>query len=239
MGTAFRIRLLVLLTLLTFLGGGSASYAQRDASEPRRVEVELDRWEDKLVLALTHDFWLDVPDGVDVRVPSIGFNAHFFSDYAFKDGIVSFAWGFGVSSDNVHSNAMFVQEAFEDGTVGDQILTVFPDEYEYETSKFNTTYLEIPIEFRVITKGRSPFKFAAGFKVGYMVGNKWKIIDTEGKRKYFDFDHMNKLRYGLTARLGVGKVQLMGFYSLVPLIEPGLGTEVIPVSVGLAFTFIK
>lgn len=239
MGTELRIKTIGMLGLLTFLCSANATYAQRDATEPRRVEVELDRWEDKLVLSLTHDFWLDTPNDVDVRMPSLGFKAHFFSDYAFKDGIVSFAWGFGVSSDNVHSNAMFVQESFEDGEVGDQILTPFPEEYEYETSKFNTTYLEIPIEFRVITKGRSPFKFAAGFKVGYMVGNKWKIIDTEGKRKYFDFDHMNKLRYGATARLGVGKVQLTGFYSLVPLVEPGKGTEVIPVSLGLAFTFIK
>jgi hypothetical protein len=239
MGTELRIKTIGLLGLLIFLCSAKATYAQRDATEPRRVDVELDRWEDKIVLAITHDFWLDTPNGVNFRMPSLGFKAHFFSDYAFKDGIVSFAWGFGVSSDNVHSNAMFVQESFEDGTVGDQILTPFPEEYEYETSKFNTTYLEIPIEFRVITKGRSPFKFAAGFKVGYMVGNKWKIIDTEGKRKYFDFDHMNKLRYGATARLGVGKVQLTGFYSLVPLIEPGKGTEVIPVSLGLAFTFIK
>jgi hypothetical protein len=237
MGASARLTIRGVLIAFAFLSFIPALKAQRDA--PASVQAEEDRWEDKIIISLTHDFWLDTPEGVDVRVPSLGFKAHLFSDYAIKDGIVSFAWGLGFSSENVHSNARFQQEVLGDATLGDQILTPFPDEYEFERSKFNTTFLEIPIEFRVITKGRSPFKFAAGFKVGYMLGNKWKIDDTEGKRKFFDFNNMNKWRYGLTARLGVGKVQLTGFYSLVPLVEPGKGTEVIPVSLGLAFTFIK
>ena len=80
---------------------------------------------------------------------------------------------------------------------------------------------------------------AAGLRIGYMLSNYQKIIDTEGKRKFYDFEDINALRYGLSARLGVGKVQLTGFYSLVPLIDPNRGSDVIPISLGLAFTFIK
>ncbi len=206
-------------------------------SKPRIAKV-LDRWDDKILLELTHDMWLNTPEGVELKTPSLGFKAYFFSDYTFGiESNFSFAWGFGVSADNVHSNAALVQEEFPDGSTGDQIITPFDEGYEYEKNKFVTTYLEIPIEFRYITKGRSPFKIAAGFRVGYLVADHQKIIDTDGKRKYYDFDHVTKFRYGVSARVGVGKVQLTGFYSLVPMIDQG--TEVIPVSVGLAFTPIR
>ncbi len=206
---------------------------QQDSTRIKRV---LDRWDDKILLELTNDMWLDLPEGVELRPISLGFKAYFFTDYTFGlESDFSFAWGLGVSADNVHSNAALVQEEFEDGTTGDQILTPFPSDYEYEKNKFVTTYLELPIEFRYISKGRSPFKMALGFRVGYLLSDHQKIIDTEGKRKFYDFENVTVFRYGLSARIGIGKVGITGFYSLVPLIEEGRGTEVIPISVGIAF----
>ncbi len=228
-----------IIILFLFFSQWLVIIAQDDAKEPVRIEVVKDRWEDKIIISFTNDMWLNLPQGVELRTPSIGFKAHLFSDYAIKDGIVSFAWGLGVSSENVHSNAVFIQESFEDGTTGDQILIPFSDEYSYEKNKFVATYIELPVELRLITKGRGPFKLAAGFKIGYMVSNHQKIIDTEGKRKFYDFDHIEKFRYGVTTRVGVGKIQLTGFYSLVPLIDAKNGTDVIPISVGLSFTPIR
>ncbi len=215
--------------------------AQEEETEEIEIERVEDRWDDKLVFEITNDMWLDLPKGVELRGFSPGFKAYFFSDYTFgQDAIVSFAWGFGVSAENVHSNARPVKEEFLDGSItGDQIITPYDDDYNYEKNKFSTTYLELPIELRLITKGRSPFKLAAGFRLGYLVQNKQKIIDTEGKRKIYDFDDIATWRYGVSARVGVGKIQLTGFYSLVPLIEEGKGSQVIPFSVGLAITPIR
>jgi len=205
------------------------------AQDSLRVQVVKDRWEDKIVLAVTNDMWLDLPDGVELRTPSLGFKGYFFTDYTFgRESIFSFAWGFGISADNVHSNAALVQEEFEDGSTGDQELVAFPEGYDYEKNKFVTTYIELPIELRLITKGRSPFKWAIGFRLGYLLSDHQKIIDSDGKRKLYDFEHVTRLRYGVSTRIGVGKIALTGFYSLVPLIEEGKGSEVIPISVGLA-----
>jgi len=204
---------------------------------PKIVKVK-DRVDDKIVLELTHDTWLDGPGDVEYEVPSIGFKAYFFSDYTFgQKSIVSFAWGFGVSFDNVHSNAEFRQEVDLEGNTGDQEL--IPIERDYEKNKFATLYLEIPIEFRIITKGKTPFKFAAGFRGGYLLNDFQKIEDTDGKAKFYNFEHISTWRYGVSGRLGVGPVQLSGYYSLVPLIESGKGTELTPISIGLAFTLIK
>lgn len=208
------------------------------SAAPRIVKIE-DRWEDKIVLEITNDMWLNTPEGVELNSFSPGFKGYFFSDYSFGKSDFSWAWGLGVSVDNVRSNAAFILSVNEDGSLGDQVLTPFPEGYEFERNKFVTTYLELPIEFRYIKTGRNPFKFAAGFRVGYMLSNHQKIIDTDGKRKFYDFDNINDFRYGVSARIGVGKIQLTGFYSLVPLIEADKGTDLIPVSIGLAFTFIK
>jgi hypothetical protein len=219
---------------------GFSANAQEAESERPPVEKVYDRSEDKIVLEITNDMWLNLPEGVDLRPFSPGVKVYLFSDYTFGNSDVSFAWGLGVSVDNVHSNAVFIQEETEEGTVGDQTLTPFQEGYEYDKNKFVTTFIEVPLELRYIKTGRNPFKLAAGFRVGYMVSNHQKIIDTEGKRKFYDFDDMNRLRYGVSARLGVGMVQLTGFYSLVPLIEEGNGTEdLTAVSLGLSFTFIK
>lgn len=209
-------------------------------SDSTRIIPIKDRYDDKFIIELTNDMWLDLPSGVEVRTPSIGFKGYFFTDYTFgRTSNVSFAWGFGVSADNVHSNAEFVQEEFEDGTTGDQILTPFDEDYEYDKNKFTTTYLELPLELRFIAKGRNAFRFAVGFRVGYLLTDKQKIIDTRGKRKLYDFDKVTTFRYGLNARIGIGKVAVTGFYSLTPLIEEGEGTQVIPVSIGIALIPFK
>jgi hypothetical protein len=209
-------------------------------SDSIRIIPVKDRYDDKLIIELTHDMWLDLPDGAELQPLSIGFKGYFYTDYTFgRKSNFSFAWGVGISADNVHSNAELVQEEFEDGTTGDQILTPFDDDYEYETNKFTTTFLELPLELRFIAKGRNAFRFAVGFRVGYLLTDKQKIIDTRGKRKIYDFDSVSRLRYGINARIGVGKVALTGFYSLTPLIEEGNGTQVIPISIGIALIPFK
>ena len=50
-----------------------------------RTPKVLDRWDDKIILELTHDTWLNAPDGVEFVVPSIGFKGYFFTDYTFGD----------------------------------------------------------------------------------------------------------------------------------------------------------
>ncbi|NEN22092.1 PorT family protein [Cryomorpha ignava] len=198
----------------------------------------LDRHDDKLVFEITNDMWLDLPAGVELRGFSPGFKGYFYSDYTFgANSNVSFAWGFGISADNVHSNAILVQEEFPNGDLGEQELVAYPDDYDYEKNKFVTTYLELPVELRYIAKGRSPFKIAAGFRLGYLLSDHQKIIDTDGKRKIYDFNDVTTWRYGVSARIGVGKIQVTGFYSLVSLIEGS--DSVIPFSVGIALTPIR
>ena len=226
---------IVKICIILFVGGfhSQKSFCQNDSVRVERIK---DRYDDKVILEITNDLWLDLPENVEMRIPSLGFKGYFYTDYTFgRNSNVSLAWGFGVSADNYHSNAEFRQEEFEDGSTGDQILTPFEDDYEYRLNKHTATYLEIPVELRFIGKGRNAFRLAVGFRVGYLIADKQKIIDTKGKRKIFNYDSLTDFRYGLNARIGIGRIALTGFYSLVPFIEEGQGTQVIPISVGMAY----
>lgn len=216
----------------------SVLFGQDEEKEKTVIVQVLDRHDDKLVFEITNDMWLDLPSGVELRGFSPGFKGYFYSDYTFgQNSNVSFAWGFGISADNVHSNAILVQDEFPNGDLGEQELVAYPDTYEYEKNKFVTTYLELPVELRYIVKGRSPFKIAAGFRLGYLLSDHQKIIDTDGKRKLYDFNDVTTWRYGVSGRVGVGKIQVTAFYSLVSLIEGS--DKVIPFSVGIALTPIR
>jgi len=216
------------MCILSLLGN-----AQTDSTQIKRVK---DRYDDKLVVELTQDMWVNLPQGVQMRFPSFGFKGYFFTDYTFGlESNFSCAWGFGVSADNYHSNAEFRQDRLQDGSLGDQVLTPFEEGYEYELNKHTATYIEIPLELRFIAKGRNAFRWAVGFRVGYLIADKQKIIDNQGKRKFYNYDNLMRFRYGVNTRIGVGKVSLTGFYSLVPFIEEGKGSQITPISVGLAF----
>jgi hypothetical protein len=213
-------------------------WAVLHAAAQEGVKIQPDRWEDKLVFEFTHDMWLNAPAKVDVRIPSPGFKAWFFTDYQFGESPLSFAWGFGISTENVHSNAEWVT-TFDENNRPTTTLTPFPDGYSYRKNKFVTTHLEFPLELRIITKGKSPFKLATGFRVGYLLSDHQKIIDADGKRKFYNFESIERFRYGLSFRAGVGKVALTGYYSLVPLVQGKNGTDVVPVSLGIALTPIR
>lgn len=213
-------------------------YAQEPEEEVVIVKL-YDRSEDKIVIEFTNDMWLDLPAGVELRPYSPGFNFYLFSDYQFGESPLSFAWGLGMRSDNVHSNGTFVLHVDEETNDSEQILTPFPDDYEYEKNKFVSTYVELPVEFRLITEGKHPFRLITGFKVGYMVSNHHKIKDTEGKAKFYDFENINRFHYGVTAKIGYSFFAITGFYSLTPLINPSEGTPLIPYSIGIAIMPIK
>lgn len=205
--------------------------------------------QDRFVVQFTNDMWLDAPDSVEFRNVSLGFSAYIMHDYAFGESALSFAWGYGFSSHNIHSNGEFRTDTLE-GTA-QSIFRPFPENYSYRKNKLSVNYLEIPIELRLRTGKRKErktwdyqaekesvgpqFNMAIGARIGYSINVHTKTIDDAGKRKFYGVDYLQPLRYGLTARIGFGSIALTGFYSLTPLIKEGRGTQVIPVSVGVAW----
>lgn len=184
--------------------------------------------EDRFVIGFNMDRWMEVPDGVEQRDVSLGFNGHIMYDYQLGKSIMSFAWGYGISSHNVHHNAFFLKDS-----TGYQNLVPFEDDYDLKKNKHSVTFIEAPIELRLRTHGENKFKLYVGAKAGYLVNYHWKTIDDDGKRKFYKLDDINKIRYGLTGKIGFNMFSISAFYSLSPFIKEGKGDELVPFTVGL------
>ncbi len=86
---------------------------------------------------------------------------------------------------------------------------------------------------------------AAGFKLGFLVGSKWKYKgdefrgirnDTDGTIKFREagIPHMERLRYGVTARGGYGPFNLHFYYGFSKLFKTGEGPDMQPMTFGIS-----
>ena len=208
--------------------------------------------QDRFVILFTNDTWLGLPEDVELRPYSPGISAHIMTDYDLGESAFSFAWGYGFSSHNVHSNGEFVTDTV--GTETFSNFSTFDASYSFQKNKLSCNYLEIPIELRIRSGKRKEcstlefqadpesigpqFNMAIGARIGYAINVHTKTIDYQGKRKFYGIDHFQPLRYGITARIGFGSLAICGFYSLSPIIQSGKGTEMVPVSVGVAWLIL-
>lgn len=191
--------------------------------------------QDRFIIELHNDAFLQTADSMEIQLYSPGFDAHIMYDYPFSErSIFSFAWGYGFSSFNIHHNGSF--EA--DESTGDTFFRPLPENYSYRKNKVSVNFVEVPIEFRLRTRGLKQFKMAFGAKVGYVVNVHTKIVDDGGKRKYYQLPNLLRYRYGLSAKIGVGRFNLSGFYSLSPFLEEGRGPELVPFSLGLSVVLL-
>jgi hypothetical protein len=192
--------------------------------------------QDRLLLELNWNSWLETPAGIDLRPVSIGFNVYRMYDIPFKKGgAVSFAFGYGFSSHNVHNNGAFVVGT--DSASGNSFtaLEPFDPAYEYRKNKIAVNYVDVPLELRIRTKGARKFRLTAGFKAGVLVSDHTKTIDDDQKVKVYNLKNVMKYRYGAYGRIGFGRLIFTGYYALTPLFKKGRGEQLFPISAGIVF----
>lgn len=159
-----------------------------------------------------------------------------------KSGNASLGVGFGFASSNYYTNAAITRS--DSGGISYSRFTVADPEDSSNTvtkdrGKLSLNYIEIPLELRFRTNPNKyglRWKMAVGAKVGYLVNAHEKIFDTEKtKIKLYDYPNITQFRYGVTGRIGYGKIMLSGFYSLTPLFESGNSlTDINQLSIGIS-----
>jgi len=238
----------ILLILFAF-GAMNFAFAQEGNTKKDSLSKKPPKM-DRLVFDFNKNFWLNTPDSVAVDFFSRGFNFYLMYDLPIGAGNFSVAFGLGVSSQNIFSDAAL---QWQNSTTGlaqmatdDSSASVFipieslagPD-YSYKKNKISTTYLDVPLELRLRTNENGNgkrFKIAIGGKVGYLVNAHSKIIDDDGKKKSFIFPNVNPFRYGFVARLGYGKFNISLFHSISGFFEDGKGVEMLPHAIGIGIS---
>ena len=122
---------------------------------------------------------------------------------------------------------------FEILTDQETFMTI-PVDKKLKKNKLKTTHLEVPLMLTLVPGKRQSYFISAGVYGGLLIGSKQKIkFEDGGTRKIKDDFNLNKVRYGIEARLGLGAVSFYGRYSLQPLFQDGTGPELYPLNFGI------
>jgi hypothetical protein len=120
-----------------------------------------------------------------------------------------------------------------------QIARIEAPEKDYTKSKLNVRYLNIPLIIELQTNSKSnmnSFHFGVGVIGGLRIGSHSKNVYENNKRqkeKVRDDFHLSPLKADATVRIGWGKLNLYGNYSLLTLFRDNRGPELYPFSAGI------
>jgi hypothetical protein len=99
-------------------------------------------------------------------------------------------------------------------------------------SKLNANYFDIPLELRFNTNKDTPnrgFRVSVGGRVGILFDSKTKFkyeVDDNTKiAKFKESFSLNRFRYGVSGRLGVGSFSVFYYQNLSNLFRSGRGSE--------------
>lgn len=189
---------------------------------------------DRLILNLNWDNWLNAPTGLETKAfRSRGFSFLLMNEKVLGQGNSAIAFGFGFSSQNVHSNAFPTYNADKSKTF------LSPLSGDYDLNKLSVNFIDVAFEIRFRSnenENHKRFKISAGIKAGYLVQSHTKYEDDViGKIKTYNIRNLNKFQYGIIGRIGYGHWGISGYYSLVNLFKDDKGPDVVPVSVGLSY----
>ena len=229
----------LLLSLLILIS--SASIAQNKLKLPNRAA-------DHFMIQLNSDHWMGAPDSIKSHINGLsrGANVYLMLDKPFKGSPkLSIALGLGISTSNMFFKRMDVDIVSNTPTLPFNSLDSLNNFKKY---KLSTTYLEIPLEFRFMSKPENPnksFKFALGVKGGTLLKAQTKgktLRDPAGNllrnytEKQSSKSYFNSTRISGTARIGYGIFTLNGSYAFTNLFKDGVAPVVNTLQVGLTIS---
>ena len=146
--------------------------------------------------------------------------------------------GLGMQFRNYHFENNVTPYKNDEGTLAWQEIPT--DEREFSTNRLLSTYLTgvLAFEFQApVGSSDNEFFILAGaygnYRMGTNLKQKWDENGDKQKEKTKDDFYLNDYEYGLTGRIGIGKLNFFANYSLSPLFNTDKAAEWNNVTVGL------
>ena len=212
-------------------------------------KVTMNRSNDHFLLQVGKDSWAGGPDSLDVKGLSRSFGIYLMMDFPFKTNPhFSVALGLGVSSSNMYFKDTYLDISGKTNNSPTLLIQNVKDTTHFKKFKLQTSFLEIPVEFRYTSNPENPnksWKAAVGAKIGTMLsaGTKGKNLlngsggtvnsftQKEKSKRYF-----NKTRFAVTGRIGYGALSLFTAWQVNAYFKEGLGPDVRPYTIGLTIS---
>ncbi|BAO54530.1 porin family protein [Nonlabens marinus] len=199
--------------------------------------------EDQFYLGLAFNLVTNDPSAFSQNGFSGGLNAGFIRDMPINDRRnVAIGVGLGLSTNTYNSN-LFVGELEGERT----IFQVLDNQTEYQSNRFNTNLVELPVQFRWRTSTATTTNFwriYTGFKLGYLFHFKSTFKQDGITLKQTEVAELNRLRYVGTLTIGNGSFNAFVHYNLNTLFNDkaittdGEQVGLQPIKFGVEFYFL-
>ena len=203
------------------------------AQEGEKTE-DRNKHQDHMLVDFGYETFTSRPGFTDFQWYNNGLNIQLFYDKLFGQSGFSGAVGVGFSTQSYYSNKQIRRDTNKSYNYSDWIAPTSL----YEKNKVSTSWIDIPIEFRYRSKIDDwgyRWKLSIGGKVGFLIDTHDKLVDLNGvKYKTYYFPDMNRVRAGLVARAGYGKVNFTTYFSLTEFFVPGRGPEMKQISIAIS-----
>ena len=194
--------------------------------------------EDQFYIGLTYNLLLNKPESVTQQNLSYGLQAGFIKDIPLtREGTFAIGIGLGYAVNSYYNNIQAIQ------TTDGLVYQVFDQDIAYKRNKIETHLIEMPLEIRWRNSTATEHRFwriYTGFKLGYIVGTRSKLVTNTYKDSFYNRDTEN-FRYGLLLNVGYNTFNIHLYYSLNDFFEDnttldtGERLELTPMSIGIIF----
>jgi len=219
----------ILLLALSFAAAAQISDPNAQSVDPNGKTGDQPDIPGTFVLELGLNNALNAPERFDLGLwGSRTLNVYYQYEIRIMESKFSIVPGIGLSLERFK---------FKNGAIlgyeNDSLKLLLPDETPMtglKKTQMINNYIDIPLELRFSTNPSDPgrsFKVAVGGRIGYMYDafSKLKYEDDGQTKTLKDKQDWNltRLRYGVSAKIGLGNFNLFGYYNLTPLFEEGKG----------------
>ncbi|UII21261.1 porin family protein [Fulvivirga ligni] len=251
-----KISLYILITLISISAYATGTEPDKKASlqpskmlQPMKIRERAARPDipGSLIINLGWNILQDTPDEMELgNYGSRSLEIYYLHDMPIGNTGLEFRPGIGVGLDRFKFDNNITLNQTINGD-GETIVSTadLDEDWDVKKSQLVANYIDIPLELRFFANPddkRRSFNVSIGGKVGMRFSSHTKIkYSEEGEniklKSKKDFG-LNRFRYGVTGRLGIGGFNLFYYQGLSNLFDGGPdGTEdATKITVGLTFT---
>ena len=202
-----------------------------------------------LIIEIGFNSLMNSPDQMNMKLwGSKIFNTYYLYDVPIGDSHFSFHPGFGIGTEK-YAFADDVTLGYTTNTNNNREVTIVGLDSLYSNASFSksklaTTYIDIPMEIRWISRKYDPkrsLKITIGGKIGYLIDSHTKVKYSQGgetkKAKSKQDFELNDIRYGAYGKLGYGNFSLFYYQSISDLFKKDKGpyqTDTSPIMFGIS-----
>ena len=195
--------------------------------------------EDQFYAGITYNILGKRPSNLSQSGFSLGFHLGFIKDIPLNtDRNIGIGIGLGYSANSFNQNLQITKDG-----VGVYNYVLLEDVNTYSKNKFSEHLIELPIEFRWRTSNATKYDFwrvYTGFKLGYVIANTSKYIDSAESFKNNGIGSLNEFQYGLTFCAGYNTWNFYVYYALNPIFSNevtinGQSLDMNAIKIGLMF----